>query len=85
MSVDRDRSQTLEVVGIIMGALTPTSTENKKKAYCLYSTWKSLAVPKKRAARTYSLLRHHLELFGHPGPGCRLVVFLEGDWQNRPE
>ena len=24
------------------------------------------------------------QLFGHLGPGCRLVVFLEGNRQNRP-
>ena len=26
-----------------------------------------------------------IQLFGHLGPGCRLVVFLEGNRQNRPE
>ena len=48
--------------------------------------YKSLEMPKKKG-RPKQLFYYYnpIQLFGHLGPGCRLVVFLEGNRQNRPE
>ena len=41
--------------------------------------------PKKKSPQIFFYFYNPIQFFGHLGPGCRLVVFLEGNRHNRPE
>ena len=52
----------------------------------LVSVYKGLEMPQKMGRPKYLFYYYNpIQLFGHLGPGCRLVVFLEGNRQSRPE